>query len=246
MRMRDIIVITRPQPEANDYALELQAIGFRTFVAPMLSIEGLPFRVPDLSKFDGIVLTSAQAMHAFMAGFHSTYRDINIYCVGKHTAEVAKGYGFEKVVSVNGTGQDLVDYVIALTGAKESTFLHIRGRDIAFPIAATLEAEGITAEELIVYEALAIREFSSEFLKLLNGGTIAAVTFFSKRTADAFQTIINENELSDTLSNIKVLSISARVLECVRVGEWADAYVSKTPDRAGMLKILKSISLGKE
>lgn len=244
--MGHLVLITRPEPEANDYKKELQSVGFDCMVSPMLTLKDVDFEAPRLQDYAGVLLTSAQAVSFFVSGMQAAQRtiyceDIPVYCVGKHTALAAQNYGFMRVVSSEGTGKDLADYVANIEDARGQSFLHVHGRDVAYCIADDLMERGIVVDELVVYEAVQALSFSDDVAAALVEKRIDAVTFFSKRTTQAFMQCVEAQGLQGALSSIKVLSISPSVLECVRIYDWAGMYVSETPDRAGMLRVLKEI-----
>ena len=237
--MTGLVIVTRPEPDASDYADELKAAGFEVFVEPMLEIRPLDFEMPDLAQYDGVLLTSANAVQIKGNGFEGT-----VYCVGKHTSEVARNAGFQDVISVDGTGADLLVYILALPDAEGKRFLHVCGTHVAFPIADRLNEAGIQADALPAYESIQVTAFSDAFLDVLKAGDVKAVTFFSKRTAEAFlqnaELVFSESESESLFSGIKALSISDAVVECVRVLPWAASYGSKSPDREGMMQLLKA------
>ena len=235
--MSDVIVVTRPEPDACDYADELRSQGFEVFVEPMLRLEALDFEQPDLAQYDGILLTSANSLDPRLRGEDI---EVRVYCVGKHTADVANKHGFQDVISVDGTGVDLLVHVLSIPHAKDQTFLHICGQHLAFPLAEKLNDAGVQTDSLPVYDSIQVDGFSEAFIDLLKNGDVSAVTFFSKRTSEAFVRNVLETDSESLLSGIKALSISGAVLECVRVLPWAENYVSDTPDRAGMLQLLKT------
>lgn len=244
--MAGLVVITRPIEDAQDYADELKVAGFQTFVEPMLAIEPVDFEVPCEARYDGVLMTSANAADAYQRNGGSLGLDIPVYCVGKYTADAAREIGFEDVISVDGTGADLLAHVLAIPDVGEKRFLHICGRHLAFPLGDKLFDEGVQADSLVVYDAVQVGDFSDEFLQLLRDGEVDAVTFFSKRTAEAFVESVRETDSESLFSDIKSLSISTPVLECVRVFPWCASYASQTPDRAGMLKLLKTYVSGRD
>jgi len=241
--MGGYVVITRPQPDANDYALELKAEGYQCLVEPMLRIDPMPFEIPNLSDYDGVLVTSANAVDCYRRG-GAGVATVTVYCVGKHSAQAARDAGFDDVFSVDGTGADLLMHVLTLDDVKDKRFLHLCGRHIAFPIVGKLNEAGVAADMLVVYEAVQAAVFSDDFVRYLRDGKIEVVTFFSKRTAEAFVDLVrenfNESESEALFSGIKSLSISTAVLECVRVLAWDASHVSDTPDRAGMLALLQA------
>lgn len=238
--MAGLVVITRPYEDAQDYARELQRAGFATFVEPMLSIDPVPYSAPDLSQYDGVLLTSANAVEAYRHGSGDVDPLKEVFCVGKHTAAAARDAGFVDVFSVDGTGVDLFSHVLALPDVTQRRFLHMCGEHVAFPLVQKLKEAGINADSLVVYRACQVEEVSAEFRYVLTKGDVAAVTFFSKRTAEAFVSIFAETDSESLLEGINSLSISESVLECVRVLPWRASYVSKTPDRDGMLELLRT------
>jgi len=234
-----LVVVTRPEPDASDYAGELKAAGFDVFVEPMLEIEALDFERPDLSQYNGVLLTSANAARIPADGF-----DGMVYCVGKHTAQAAKQAGFQNIVSVNGTGVDLFEHLLSLSDVKSQRFLHVCGEHVAFPLVQRLSDAGIETDCLRVYRSKYAEQLSDDFVAALRDGQVNAITFFSKRTAEAFiknvGVIFSESESESIFAGIKVLSISEPVVECVRVLPWGASKVSKTPDRDGMMQLLKA------
>lgn len=237
--MSGLIVITRPEPDASDYAQELRNEGYTVFIEPMLKLEPVAFDVPDLSGFDGLLATSANALRFFIEG-GGQIADVPVFCVGKHTEQVAKDLGFKTVFSVDGTGVDLLDYLINFDKADRQKFLHVCGRHVAFPLSRKLIDKGLECETLEVYVSVLVDGFSEEFIDALKSETISAVTFFSKRTSEAFVSNVRKSESESMFSSIKALSISEAVLECVRVLSWKAAHVSDSPDRAGMMKVIST------
>lgn len=244
--MGELVVITRPIEDARDYADELSALGYQAFVEPMLKIEPVAFDVPDLQEFDGLLVTSANAILSFMRGCdgQNVCLDIPVYCVGKYSAAAARNAGFVHVISMDGTGAGLWAHIQELKDFKEKRFLHICGQHLAFPLVETIGAAGGDAHELVVYQSVKVEAFSDALIAKLRTGEVGAVTFFSKRTADAFvknaMSCFNEDESESVFGHIKALSISDAVVKCVRVLPWHKSYAAEAPDRAGMLKLLKA------
>jgi len=237
--MAGLVVITRPINEARDYAAELQDAGFESLIEPMLEIKPCGFEAPDLSAHDGILLTSANSVRCYADG-GGVVSDIHVYCVGKYTAQTARDVGFDSVISVDGTGADLLGYILGVDGLAGGRFLHVCGRHVAFPIVEGLKKAGVLADALVVYESVQVNGFSDGFMEALEGGLVDAVTFYSKRTADAFVANVVQSESESLFEGIKALCISDAVVKCVRVLPWAASYVSKTPDRDGMMRILRA------
>jgi uroporphyrinogen-III synthase len=233
--MSGLVLITRPIDEAEATAAELRENGYESLIAPMLAIRPIRFEEPDFLAYDGVFATSPRTI--FLVAEAVSERKIPVYAVGDYTAAAAQEAGFITVHNAQGTGADLA--AMLATAPKPLKILHIRGKDIAFDLAGALEKLGHSVQPLIVYEALKTSHFESETREALVSGDIKAVTFFSKRTAETFLELVHKEKLEAALRPIKALCISQSVLECVRPAQWLGVYVSASPDRAGMLNLLR-------
>ncbi len=232
MARRPVILITRPEGDAEVYALELEALGFKTLSEPMLEIEPATFAKPDLDRYQALIFTSARAVRLFCERVKE--RDLPVYVVGERTASEARKFGFDQVFDAGGTGDDLAALVAQNITDKFTPLLHVRGEHVARPLDEMLAGHGIKLEPLVVYTANKIERFSSGFsLK-----DVDAVTFFSKRTAGNFMRLIKASKNLAKLRHIKALCISEAVLKCVQPDVWEQTYVADTPDRRGMEALL--------
>ncbi len=239
MVKRSLVLITRPAQDAQIYSNALSGEGFNVLLSPMLEIVPKSFDIPDLSKYQALLVTSANALRVLAPLVRQ--RDIKLYVVGENTKEEALALGFTDVVSSGGAARDLAVLVREEANKDGLPLLHIHGEDIAKSVAQILDLYGFNVEDLIVYKAKRVNAFSSEVLDKIRDGSIEVVTFFSKRTAKNFMRLIDENELSGALGGIKALCISSGVLECVQLRGWAKTYMAKTPDRKGMQALLEDV-----
>ena len=234
-----LVVITRPNDDARDFLEQVTVAGFSGLLAPMLDIIPQTFSVPDLCGYQGVIFTSARAVCLFSAS--TDVRDVPIFVVGSRTEDVAKGCGFLTVHCANGSGLDLADLIMETAHCGDDPFLHVRGRHVAVSIDDLISSAGIQVDHLVVYDAQAIESLDAEVLRVFHEKRVEAVTFFSRRTAQNFMSLVEKNNLGDLLFATKVLCISEAVLECVRSYRWADAYVSDRPNGPGMLALLKRV-----
>ena len=244
MKKRSLVLITRPVDDGRRFADELARSVIEPLLQPMMEIVSLGFIPPDLSRYQAMLVSSANALRVFCAKVSA--RDMRMYVVGKNTQEEARTQGFPDVISADGTADDLMDSVVARAEKDGLPLLHVRGEDVAKPLDEMLRVQGFKVENLIVYKARFVGGFSTEVLKKISDGSVNIVTFFSRRTADNFMRLVDENELGGALGGIKALCISSDVLECVRLHSWADTYTAKTSDRAGMLALIQGVCAGDE
>ncbi len=240
MAGKNLILVTRPAQAIEEFCAALEPEGFETFSEPMLEIVPEDFVCPDLSDYQALIFTSANAVHVFAA--RCPERDIDVYCVGDNTAEQAREYQFNILYNAKGGGEELASLIVSQKGDGRK-FLHIRGAHVAKPIDRMLAAEGVQVDTLVVYRAEKVSELSADCISAIKSSAIEAVTFFSRRTAENFIYLAVNNGLEDDLKNIKALCISERVLEYVRTYAWADTYAAGSPDRKGMLALVKDTCL---
>lgn len=240
---RDLVLITRPDGEARDYAATLEAEGFRSLGAPMLEIVPEDFDPPVLSECRAILFTSINGVRAFSA--RVTARSIPAYAVGQYTEAEARARGFSDIRTAAGTGVDLARLVASENAqGGRKFFLHVRGDHAALALDDVLNAQGFPARRLVVYRSVPVSDFDEAALSALRGGRVMAVTFFSRRTAENFMKLAGRARLGETLKSIKALCISESVLECVRAGDWLGAHVCDSPDRDGMTRLLRRMRTG--
>lgn len=120
--MRRLLVL-RPEPGATATVAKARERGLDAFALPLFEIETVAWSVPDPSQFDGILLTSANAVRS--AGEQLQHlRGLPVYAVGDATAEAARDAGFD----IAGIGDAGVDRLLASIDAGLK-LLHLCGED---------------------------------------------------------------------------------------------------------------------
>jgi uroporphyrinogen-III synthase len=236
MRDEQKILLIRPRQQAEDYAQELGELGYSSIIEPVLDIRDTAGEWPVFSSFQAIVVTSVHAVHALVKA--TDERDMPVYVVGPNSLEVARRYGFSRLVAGKGKAKDLVKLISNVCVPASGSVLYIRAKDVAFDLQAALSKSGFTVHEHIAYEAVPVTALSLSCQDAICGGEVQAVPFFSKRSADIFFTCIEEAKLTRFLDGIKALCISESVLEYVRLKFGGEAYVSESPDRSGITKLI--------
>lgn len=221
------VLLTRPREESDDVAREVEAIGYRAVIEPLLSVVPVDFTPPHLSRYAGLVFTSAHAPRFFPAAVHP---DIPVYTVGDHTAQAAQAAGYHNVQSASGDLNDLEKMISGLPG----NFLYVRGMDISRPPHQVMD-------DVIVYQAVKTTALSPAGLAFLDEGAISYAMFFSARTAAVFTEIIRASAKEARIKGIRALCIGPGMVESLSVLPWQGIEVAATPDRHGMLALLPKI-----
>ena len=85
------MLVTRPEPEAQDTAARLAALDIEASVCPLLSFRPLPTSLPEPQGFAALALTSANALRALAErDALAPYRSLRVYTGGDRTAEAAR------------------------------------------------------------------------------------------------------------------------------------------------------------
>ena len=143
------IWITRAEPGASRTADRLRALGHKPLIAPVIEVHPLPVAI-DLGGVGALAFTSANGVRVF-AGLCPD-RGLPVFAIGGATAEAARAAGFGPVVSADGDIDALARAIIAAEGRLAGAVLHPGAREPAGDLAGALNAAGMTARAITVYE----------------------------------------------------------------------------------------------
>ena len=107
------ILVTRPEPDNAKTAAALRARGYEPLLSPMLRYEAIPFQGGGEAAYDGVVITSANAIRVIEN--HPSRRHlfgVRAFAVGEATAEAARSAGFGDVVSAKTGAKALGDLIV--------------------------------------------------------------------------------------------------------------------------------------
>jgi uroporphyrinogen-III synthase len=138
-------LVLRPEPGAGRTVAALAARGVAALACPLFEVRACAWEMPDLSRFDAVVLTSANAVRHGGDGL-ATLRGMPVYAVGGATAAAATAAGLS-VVDVG--DDDAIALVNRLAAAGVGRVLHLAGRDHR-----TVSHPAANIEHCIIYEAV--------------------------------------------------------------------------------------------
>lgn len=220
--MSRAIAVLRPEPGNRVTAAAIEAQGRHAIRLPLFEARPLAWDVPDPSRFDALLLTSANAVRHAGPGL-SQLRDLPVHAVGDVTAEAARRAGFAVAATGDAGAEALVAQATAL-GVRHA--LHLAGRE------RTLEAGGIIAQVLTVYASEALPVTPHEAAKL--AGAVALVQ--SARAGARLAEIVEPAARGD----IALIAPSARAAAAAGDG-WERIIVP--PDFRGTALIDAAIAL---
>jgi uroporphyrinogen-III synthase len=115
------LVILRPEPGASASAEAARVMGLEPLVMPLFQVEPVAWEAPEAGAFDGLLLTSANAVRHAGEGL-KVLRGLRAYAVGEATAAAARDAGFD----IASTGQSGVERLLASIES-DLKLLHICG-----------------------------------------------------------------------------------------------------------------------
>ena len=207
------LVILRPEPGATATVESAKAIGLDTLAMPLFGVEPIKWQAPEASGFDGLLLTSANALR------HGgdqliRLRGLRAYTVGEATAEAARAAGFD-IASMGEAG------VERLLGSIDGDLklLHLCGEHRT----AVEARQAITA--LPVYRSVALPA-PANFADVA-GQTIAV---HSPRAAQRLAEVADEAKVER--SAIRIAAISRSAASAAGPGWEACEAAESSSDRA--------------
>jgi len=210
--MRRLLVL-RPEPGASATVERARNRGLDAVAIPLFEIEPVDWEVPDPGKFDGLLLTSANALRCGGEQVQAL-RGLPAYAVGEATAGAARAAGFD-IASTGEAGVDrLLDSIDP--GLK---LLHLRGEDSREPDGAR---QAITA--MAVYRARAIDAPD------LSAAAGAVALVHSPRAGERFAQLVERR------GAIVVAAISAAAAAAADNG-WAAVEAAEQPSDDALLAL---------
>src|SRR4051794_3763585 len=104
------VLVLRPEPGASATAERARALGLEAIASPLFEIQPVEWRSPDPNRFDGLLLTSANAVRHGQGQLRELH-SLKVYAVGDATAEAARERGFEIAATGDGGVERLLDSI---------------------------------------------------------------------------------------------------------------------------------------
>ena len=205
------VLVLRPEPGATATVARAAALGLDAVAVPLFEIEPIAWEVPDAGGFDGLLLTSANAVRHGGKALR-TLRGLQVYAIGQTTARAARQSGFD-VASVGDAGVDRLLNAID-PGLR---LLHLAGEDRIHVDAP----QRIT--QVVVYRA---RELAN--LGQIPGSCVALI--HSPRAGSRFA------ELMKDRSGIAIAAISPQAAHSIGSG-WLSVDSADAPTDEALLAL---------
>lgn len=236
------ILVTRPAPDNERTASGLRARGYDVLLSPMLRYEAIPFHGEDDAAYDGVVITSANAIRSVES--HPSRQHLfglPAFAVGDQTARAARDAGFENVTSAHGDSAALAGLVVKNISKKlkkGATLCYLAGADLANDLAGDLGKRGFTIVTHTTYRMIPVQEFSSGLREAFSAGKVDAVLHYSPRSARAFLDAVRAAGVEISALALPQCCISSAVAGVLREAGAVQVTAAQTPDEAALFDAL--------
>ena len=230
------LLVTRPEPDANETAGRLRALGHTVLIAPMMRIAFAP-EPAGLAPPAALLLTSRNAVRALERWPSAdAWRRLPAYAVGGATAALARDTGFTDVREGGGDAAALANLVRADFDKATGQILYPAGRDRSADVAGTLA--GFTVTTVEAYRAVAATQLDPTIAAAIKSATIDGALFFSRRTATILADLVNAAGVGEGLRRAVFFALSAVVAEPLVGLQPADIAVAARPDEESLLALV--------
>jgi uroporphyrinogen-III synthase len=216
--MTRMVVVLRPEPGATRTATALRAHGLAVRQVPLFAVVPVDWTPPTPTGFDGLLLTSANAVRHGGAGL-DLFKRLPVVAVGAATAAAAAEAGFAVAV----TGDDDARAVVA--AARDRGFarlLHLAGRERA-PTEDGVEAVTVYAGDAVAVAADVVRSFDD-----------ALVLVHSARAATRLAELVDD--AGADRARIALIAISRAVGDAAGTG-WAAVAIAAAPTDSAIVAL---------
>ncbi|ARW18052.1 uroporphyrinogen-III synthase [Komagataeibacter europaeus] len=227
------VIVTRPPPGLGPTMAAVAARGLHPIAAPMLHVRQCALSIGAFRP-DAIVLTSGQAVGSLT---DPQLHDIPCYVVGAATARRARAAGFSHVTAASGTADDLTTLLQAVMPPASRLLLAV-GQGYGHEMAVALRGQGYRVLRRCVYAVRPAPCLPPDAVAALRAGQVAAVMFYSTRTAEAFIAALTP-ALAPLLGVVEAIAMSDGVAAVLGAGaHWHGLRVADRPDQDAMLACL--------
>jgi uroporphyrinogen-III synthase len=225
------VIITRPLEDARPLAAKLKARGHEALVLPLLSIEARADVMIPRRAYQGICLTSANAIRVLPDV--SAIAAIPVFAVGPQSLRMAQEKGFSKVEAQGGDVVGLHAFLVHNRRAEDGPLLYFSGSETSGDLHGRLLAAGFDVDRVVTYDAVAtqLRLDQAEEIKAAQ-----AVVLYSPRSAKLWVKQVEALNLGGQASLILHLCLSTNVAANLPQS-WARAVAVK-PNEEAMLALL--------
>jgi len=223
------IWITRAQPGAEATAEQVRRLGHQAFVAPLLEVRTVGSGPLDLAGVGALAFTSANGVRALAGRMPAP--DLPVFAVGAATARAARAAGFAQVTASDGGVAALAEAILRRRATFAGAVLQPGATELAGDLAGALQAGGVAARALPLYETR-VRALTPAELAQIPRLDVALV--HSAKGAAALAAAL----AAHPAPQLRVAGLSAAALRPLAATPLAARQVAARPSEAALLDLI--------
>jgi uroporphyrinogen-III synthase len=210
------LLVTRPEPDAEETAARLVALGHEAVIQPMLRVLFAP-PPESLPEPVAIIATSRNGLRALASWpLADSWRRLPLFVTGQGTAAAARDAGFADVRPGGADAASVADRLTGEIAPGAGRILYVAGRDRTGALAGGLSAIGYNVAVVEAYRAEPVDSLEPAVAAALAGGRIDGILLFSQRTSAALLAAVDASGLRQALAATPCYAISPRAAEPIR------------------------------
>jgi uroporphyrinogen-III synthase len=180
------VLVTRPQPDADELAKKLRKENFDVIIDPIFTIE-FSATAPEENNCQALFATSRNAIRALCRiDTIKRFSNAPLFVVGEETEEMARQAGFKMVHAADHSAHSLAGLIAAACSPKQGPLLYLSGKTRKPELETELASLGF---RINIWEGYSMRPppaFKKETIDALREKQIGAVMLFSERASTHF------------------------------------------------------------
>ena len=234
-----IFLLTRSIKQSNELKKNINLKNFNFLNCPMLKIKPIKLtknQIKEIKVADYIIFSSANAVN-ISRNYLNSFSN-KVFCVGDDTKMACLKNNIKNVSSSGGNVNDLIKLIVKKIKNRSKKLVYISAKETSVNLPLILKSKKFNVQKIIVYESEKIKKIQRSILNLIKLNKINFVTFFSKKTAIAFNQLILKYKLKKYLINIECISLSNSIEKIVKKNNFKKYYVCANSDRKSFLELI--------
>ena len=217
------ILLTRPLEDCSEMIMKFQSLGHQVSHLPLINIEKVNYDKLNLSKFGGIIFTSANAVKFF--NIEKLDKNIICFCVGNATEKKARSAGFQNTISAEGNVSNLKELILQNYNYKDAKLLYVSGELISVDLDQQLIKEGYNIKRVINYRINHNQKFDENFIKALKTNMPDMVYIYSQNSASSFLNFIKIYQSESLWMNTNLMCIGEKTSSILNEIKWKKIFL---------------------
>ena len=234
-----LFLLTRSVKQSNELKRNINLKNFNFLNCPMLKIKYIKLtkeQIKEIKVADAIIFSSANAVNISIKYLNSFSN--KVFCVGKDTKIACLKNNIKNIYSSNSGVNDLIKLIIKKIKDREKKLVYISAKQTAANLPLILKSKKFNIKKIVIYESEKIKKIQKSILDLIRSNKLNFVTFFSKKTAIAFNQLVLKYKLKKYLMNMECISLSSTIEKIVKKNNFKKYYICSNPDRKSFLKLI--------